>query len=280
MPRGPRIDYPGAIHHVIVRGVERRLVFLDDADRRELLRRIALVFAECDLPCFAWALMPNHFHLVVRTVSIPLRSAMHRVLTGYVMYFNKRYARVGHLVQNRFKSRLAEDDADLLGLVRYVHRNPLRGDIVGSLEELAQFAWCGHGALVGTLPPEPFHSVHDALSLFGSTPEEARARLSRWMRETRLPEGTQRAERADPGSRRHALVELYQDALRTAGVGPTAFRLGRDLAVRRARAELARRALDELELAASDVGSILGLSRSTVSRGAREGRRLRRLGLS
>ncbi len=82
------------------------------------------------LSIYAWALMSNHFHLLVRTGNIPLSKTMRRLLTGYVVNYNRRYKRYGHLFQNRYKSILCEEDPYLLELTRYIHLNPLRGGIV------------------------------------------------------------------------------------------------------------------------------------------------------
>lgn len=104
MPRTARLDAPGVLHHVICRGIERREVFLDDADRADSVRRLAALATDGAITLCAWALMPNHIHLLCRTREIPLSRSMHRLLTGYVVNFNRRRTRHGHLFQNRFKS--------------------------------------------------------------------------------------------------------------------------------------------------------------------------------
>jgi len=124
MPRGPRLDAPGTLHHVMVRGLERRVLFRDDRDRGDLLGRLAAIVPRTGLTVPAWALLPNHFHLLVR--SPPARpgpgappalvAAMRSLLTGYAGAFNRRHKRVGHLVQNRYKSILVEEDPYLMEL--------------------------------------------------------------------------------------------------------------------------------------------------------------------
>ncbi|TFG62907.1 MAG: transposase, partial [Nitrospirales bacterium] len=93
MPRKARIDAPGALHHIICRGIERRLVFREDFDRQDFVRRLGVILTEAQTPCFAWALMPNHFHLLLRTGNVPISSVMRRRLTGYAGSFNRRYRR-------------------------------------------------------------------------------------------------------------------------------------------------------------------------------------------
>jgi putative transposase len=110
MPRKARIDAPGALHHIICRGIEQRKIFDDDADRDNFLQRLAMILKETSTPCYAWALIPNHFHLLLRTGKVPISTVMRRLLTGYAVSFNRRHRRYGHLFQNRFKSILCQED--------------------------------------------------------------------------------------------------------------------------------------------------------------------------
>ena len=149
MPRQRRLDVAGVIHHVIVRGLERRVLFQDDADRNEFLRRLEKALAETKCICYAWSLIPNHFHLLIRTGTEPLSALMRKVLTGYAVYFNKRHRRHGYLYQNRYKSILCQEDAYFLELVRYIHLNPVRSRLVKGIGGLDRYRWSGHSALVG-----------------------------------------------------------------------------------------------------------------------------------
>ena len=109
MPRKARIDAPGALHHIIVRGIERRKIFLDDFDRDNFLKRLGNVLSETATPCFAWALIPNHAHLLLRTGTTAIATVMCRLLTGYAVSFNRRHRRHGPLFQNRYKSILCQE---------------------------------------------------------------------------------------------------------------------------------------------------------------------------
>jgi len=151
MPRKARIDAPGALHHLIIRGIERRQIFRSDFDRENFLNRLSVLIPETKTDCFAWALIPNHVHLVMRTGVIPISIFMNRLLTGYAGWFNKKYQRHGHLFQNRYKSILCQEDRYLKELVRYIHLNPLRAGIVKGLDELEKHPWCGHGTLMGVV---------------------------------------------------------------------------------------------------------------------------------
>jgi putative transposase len=135
MPRKARIDAPGALHHIIVRGTERRRIFSDDQDRDNFIERLDDIVTETQSFCFAWALIPNHAHILLRTGRTPLATVMRRLLTGYAVSYNRRHRRHGHLFQNRYKSILCQEDIYLLELVCYIHLNPLHAKIVKTLIE-------------------------------------------------------------------------------------------------------------------------------------------------
>ncbi|RZB33971.1 MAG: hypothetical protein SRB2_03364 [Desulfobacteraceae bacterium Eth-SRB2] len=99
MPRQARIDAPGALHHIICRGIERRNIFKDNTDRNRFLERLSLVFQKTSTPCYGWALIPNHFHLLLKTGNEPIVQIMRRLLTGYAVTFNRRHRRYGRLFQ-------------------------------------------------------------------------------------------------------------------------------------------------------------------------------------
>lgn len=109
MPRVPRLDAPLALHHVMSRGIERRVIFEDDHDRHDLLARLETMVAADAFTIYAWTLMPNHFHLLVRTRDLSLSRTMQTILGGYASAFNIRHRRAGHLFQNRFKSILVQE---------------------------------------------------------------------------------------------------------------------------------------------------------------------------
>lgn len=149
MPRQSRIDTPGALHHIICRGIERRKIFIDDSDRDDFVVRLGTILSQTSTRCYAWALIPNHFHLLLETGSAPVATVMSRLLTGYATRFNYRHHRHGYLFQNRYKSILCQAETYLLELVRYIHLNPLRAGIVSSLKDLGDYRYCGHSEILG-----------------------------------------------------------------------------------------------------------------------------------
>ena len=153
MARGPRLDAPGALHHVIGRGIERGVIFRDDVDRENFVGRVAALASARAFRIYAWALMPNHFHLLVRTGCQPLARSMRALMSGYATWFNRRHDRAGHLFQNRYRSTLCEEEPYFLALIRYVHRNPIPS-LVPDVEALAGYPYSGHATIVGRIRRE------------------------------------------------------------------------------------------------------------------------------
>ena len=149
MPRSARLDAPGALHQIMIRGVERRKIFKDDDDREDFLGRLEKLLPITKTSCFAWALIPNHAHFLFRTGNESIATLMRRLLTGYAVYFNHRHKRSGQLFQNRYKSILCQEDAYLTELVRYIHLNPDRGgngkEFRGIKQAQLQRAYCPDG---------------------------------------------------------------------------------------------------------------------------------------
>jgi putative transposase len=166
MPRSSRIDAAGALHHVIVRGIERSSVFRSDTDRNHFLERLGGILQDTKILCYAWALIPNHFHLLVRTGPVAISTVMRRLLTGYALWFNRTHRRHGHLFQNRFKSILCQEDVYLLELVRYIHLNPIRAGLVEDVNELARYPYCGHSVVMGKVK-KPWQDTEGVLGMFG-----------------------------------------------------------------------------------------------------------------
>jgi putative transposase len=187
MPRQTRIDAPGALHHIIVRGIERRQIFRDDRDRDHFLERLAGILAETGTPCYAWALIPNHVHLLLKTGLTPIATVMRRLLTGYAVCFNRRHRRSGHLFQNRYKSILCQEEPYLRELVRYIHLNPLRAKLVEDIKALGKHPYGGHSVVAGKVKRD-WQRVDDVLGLFGKRKADARKAYVRFVKNG-VPQG-------------------------------------------------------------------------------------------
>jgi len=174
MPRTARLDIPGLVSHVIIRGIERRKIFRDDQDRGFFLHRLSSLLVKTETDCLAWALLPNHIHMLLRPKSNTLATIMRRLLTSYAVTFNKRHKRSGHLFQNRYKSLICDEESYLLTLIRYIHLNPLQAGLVDGIEDLTSYPWSGHAVIMGkrSLPGQVTGEV---IERFGKTKKKGRA---------------------------------------------------------------------------------------------------------
>ena len=180
MPRQARIDAPGAVHHIIARGIERGKIFQDDQDRYNFIKRLGDLVLETQTKCFAWALIPNHFHLLLKTGNAPVATFMRRLLTGYAIGHNRRHRRKGHLFQNRYKSILCQQDSYLKELVRYIHLNPLRAGLVDNMEGLDRYPFSGHCYIMGK-EKNNWQSVNHMLAQYGNEKSLARRRYRQFL---------------------------------------------------------------------------------------------------
>ncbi|MBN2125567.1 MAG: transposase [Deltaproteobacteria bacterium] len=167
MPRQARLDSPGTLHHVMVRGIECGEIVRDVKDRREFVRRMGTLAEDTGTKIFAWALMSNHAHILLRSGPKGLPRYMRRLLSSYAIYYNKIHQRHGHLFQNRYKSIVCEEDPYFMELVRYIHLNPLRAKVIPSLARLDDYPWCGHSVILG-LRKRPWQDEGYVLKWFGS----------------------------------------------------------------------------------------------------------------
>lgn len=182
MPRQARMDAPGTLHHVIIRGLDRGKIVADEVDREMFVVRLGVVARATRTAVYAWAVLPNHVHLLVRSGPAGLPPFMRRLLTGYAITFNHRHRRYGHLFQNRYKSILCEEDSYFRELVRYIHLNPIRAGLVPDLAGLDRYPWCGHAAVMGRVA-QPWQDRRYVLAWFGGSPYRALRAYRQYLRE-------------------------------------------------------------------------------------------------
>jgi len=176
MARKPRIQFEGAFYHIIVRGNQRQDIFLDEADRRQYLERLHRYRNKCGFILYAYVLMGNHVHLLIETPDDPISRVMQLINFTYTQYFNKKYGKVGHLFQGRYKSYLCDKDRYLLSLVRYIHNNPVRA---GLAEAAGAYAWSSSADyLKGT---KGLVDTDKVLRLFSEKPGIARRKYAEFM---------------------------------------------------------------------------------------------------
>lgn len=211
MPRNPRIHYPLAVYHVTSRGVEKRDIFLTNADRAVFLAGLTRVARETGVKILAYCLMGNHFHFLLSVSSIPLGRMMQRLLTYYSHYFNHVHRRTGHLFGTRYNAVLCEDLGYLLTAITYIHMNPVKA---GLAKEPGDWEWSSHGELTEMRPRLLDQQRLEEVS--GMRIEEIRERYLE-----RIPQALESL--AEPASPK-ALLE--RAALR-AGVAPSEMSSGR-----------------------------------------------------
>ena len=172
MSRQARLDAPGILHHVMARGIEQSAIFRDDRDMEDFIHRLSGLAMQKAWIIYAWSLMPNHFHLLIRTGKAHLSRNMRSLMSGYAGYFNRRHKRHGHLFQNRYKSIVCEEETYFTELVRYLHLNPLRAGIIKDIKELDVYKYTGHSAIVGK-SKRAWQDTEEVLARFSDDHREA-----------------------------------------------------------------------------------------------------------
>lgn len=180
MPRKPRIEYSGAFYHVIVRGNQKQRIFKDRTDFQKYLLTLIVYKNRTGCRIFAYVLMNNHVHLLIESGDVPLSKIMQGINQTYTMYFNRRYRTVGHLFQGRYKAILCDKEAYLLGLLKYIHQNPLRAKLV---ERLDHHPWSSHHAYTGKNNPLSLVETDQVLRMFSENKGRSRSKYREFMAE-------------------------------------------------------------------------------------------------
>ena len=185
MARKLRVEYAGAIYHVMNRGDRRELIFIDDADRQRFVDTLGEVCAKTGWQVHAYVLMPNHFHLLVETPQPNLVAGMKWLLGTYTSRFNRRHKLFGHLFSGRYKSLIVDGSGSgyLKNVGDYVHLNPARAKLVAADAPLKSFAWSSWPAYLLAPSKRPAWLRADRLLGAWGIPEDS-------------PEGRQRLEQA------------------------------------------------------------------------------------
>lgn len=277
MSRPLRVDFPGAAHHVIARGNERRPIFFEVDDRARFLLHLEHTAATHRILVHAYCLMGNHYHLLLECPEANLSLAMHTLNGRHAQGVNRRHRRVGHLFQGRFASRLVQKERYLLGVCRYILLNPVRARLAG---DPAEWRWSSYRATAGLCRPAPFLTIDWILERFH--PCERRAAI-RGFREFIRRDGAESdrlppdwATRAILGDEEflEALREPLRPAARTREIRtgdrlagrPPLERLLSTNADRDGRNEEIRRAIRDHGYRAVEVARRLGLHESTISK--------------
>lgn len=179
MGRQLRILFPGAVYHITARGNERKNIFRDEIDRKKLMKIVGEAGGKYDFKLFAYVLMSNHYHFLLKTEKANLPIIMQHINTSYGIYFNCRYKRNGHLFQSRYKAILVEHGPEIKEVVRYMHLNPIRAQMC---ETLGKYPWSSHGQFTGARE-NGTADVWQVLRYFGETRRKAVSAYEKYMAE-------------------------------------------------------------------------------------------------
>lgn len=180
MARPLRLEYPGAVYHVMARGHERSPIYRDDEDRERFLGDLARVVDEMRFVVHAYCLMTNHYHLLIETPVANLAAGMHRLNARYCQAFNFRHGRTGHLLESRYRALVIEKESYLLELSRYVVLNPVRAGLVRAA---GAWRWSNFRATCGETERPAFLEIDWTLGCFGTKRARAREAYRRFVSE-------------------------------------------------------------------------------------------------
>lgn len=284
MPRRLRIHVPGGFYHVTLRGNHQHDIFRSDADRFLLNAIVGRAIEVYGASVHAYCWMSNHLHFLVQVGEQPLGNVMRQIASGYARAFQQKLPTTGHLFERRHHASLVDVDSYLLELLRYIHLNPVRANIVA---RPAEYRWSSHLAYAGRAAAEPWLTTSFALAMFSEDIRSARAAYGRFMECTSAFELEATLPSIEAASMEHrpadqlpsatltvmpqqSLAQLIDEGCRRFGVLEQHLSTAsRDPLLVQARAWIAREALDRRVSTLSAVARALGRDRATLRFGIR-----------
>ncbi|MCL4359642.1 transposase [Patescibacteria group bacterium] len=185
MARSARISSEGLLYHIFSRGNNREPIFLESSNYLRFLSNLDRFQSAYSYKVYGYCLMPNHFHLLLETKFPNISKIMQVVMTAYTMYLNKKYNRVGHVFQGRFKSIVVQKENYLLQVLRYIHLNPVKSGLVPTPEG---YPWSSYHAYLTPAPHKVTLATDDVLSLYSPNLKRSRVLFEEHTRETDMPE--------------------------------------------------------------------------------------------
>lgn len=177
MARKQRIKSRSGIYHVMMRGINRQTIFEDDQDKWRFLETVRRFKSISNYSIFAYCLMDNHVHLLLRESNESLSTAIKRISSSYVYWYNEKYERSGHLFQGRFKAEVVETPAYFLTVLRYIHQNPLKA---GLTVDVFASAWTSVNEYIGQTH---MVDIDFGLNLFSTDRNQAISLYKAYMKE-------------------------------------------------------------------------------------------------
>lgn len=177
MPRIPRRKSSNGIYHIMFRGINRQTIFEDDQDKQRLLGTLKRYQTLSQFKLYGYCVMDNHFHLLLKEIAEPISLTMKRIGVSYVYWYNNKYSRSGHLFQDRFRSEPVETERYFKTVLRYIHQNPLKANLVKNIFE------CQWTSLKEYLGPSSMIDVDFVLDLFSPNRTKAIQIFTEYMQE-------------------------------------------------------------------------------------------------
>lgn len=172
MPRIARKRSYTNVYHIILRGINKQDIFYEDLDRKKFIKELINVKENCKFDLYAYCLMDNHVHLLIRDYDSNINKIMQSLTIRYAIYFNKKYERVGHLFSNRYNSKPVETDSYFIRLQRYIHQNPEKAFI----EKTERYKWSSYNAYI---KGSSFVDIEFFLEMLSQNKETARYEFKR-----------------------------------------------------------------------------------------------------
>lgn len=262
MPRTRRIISSSKIYHTISRGNERKAIFLDTDDYTRFTNILRKIQSAKSFAIYAYCLMPNHYHLILNEGENVISSIMSSINTTYAIYFNKKYDRVGHLFQGRFRSEAIEDESYFLTAVRYVHNNPLSAGLVN---DISRYPWSSYGAYLQADDEDELIERRFLLSMLTSSPGRATEEFINFSRQSdeNIFSKHLRGFEEDTAiivEKAKTFINIYlqEQNIKQEELNRTSNKTARN--------ELIRLLKDKSGLTLEQIGKLLKLSKSTISR--------------
>lgn len=257
MPRQARLRSNTGIYHVMLRGNERKSVFIDDEDKQKF---IDILFAKrdaCAFLLYAYCIMDNHAHLVLREGNEDISSVMKKLGISYVHYFNNKYKRVGHVFQDRYKSETIENDKYLLAVIRYVHKNPEQAGVA----KMNDYPWSSWNRYVDPRYQSSVPEIRDVLQILSTDSDQGRTQFVLLHHGNDSVECGVEMEAAGAGI--SDVEQIVADALWVNGLDETVWS---DKSQRQVRARLVRALVLQGGLSQRQIADSTGVCRETIRR--------------
>ena len=261
MPRYARQTSGSRVYHIMLRGIDRMSIFLDDDDRKRFLETMDRMKKDGEYELYAYCLMGNHAHLLMKEEKDTIQRCMKRIGVSYVYYYNRKYDRVGHVFQDRFRSENIEDDNYLMAAARYIHNNPVKAGMVKRAED---YPWSSYHEYINPGRYQARTNIEIVLGLFSGNKAKAIDFLKDFTLEMTQEEFIDIGNKAENPKKPAGKVKDVVEAL----LGDYGCNLDelREMEDRKKRNEILKKIKGSTIASVRELSSILGVSKDIISR--------------